>query len=72
MLYLTRKIGESIRIGDDIEVHVAEIKGKAAKIGLRFPVGVSVLRGEVFERVRAENQAAAAGGDLMASFFRKH
>lgn len=71
MLYLTRKIGESIRIGDAIEIQLADVKGKTAKIGLRFPAGIPVLRGEVYERVHAENTAAAGvdTASLLQRFF---
>ncbi len=60
MLYLTRKIGESIVINDDIEVTVVEIRGKSVKLGLTFPATASVYRREVFERIRAER---ALGGE---------
>ena len=54
MLYLTRKIGESIVINDDIEITVVEIRGKSVKLGLTFPSEVSVYRREVYERIQAE------------------
>jgi carbon storage regulator len=60
MLYLTRKIGESIVINDDIEVTVVDVRGKSIKLGMTFPEDVSVYRREVYERILAE-QAGAAG-----------
>ncbi len=54
MLYLTRKVGESIVINDDIELTVVEIRGKSIKLGLTFPSDVSVYRREVYERIQAE------------------
>lgn len=54
MLYLTRKIGESIVINDDIEVTVVDVRGKSIKLGLTFPEDVSVYRREVYERILAE------------------
>ena len=54
MLYLTRKIGDSIIINDDIEVTVVEVRGKSIKLGLTFPEDVSVYRHEVYERIQAE------------------
>ncbi len=54
MLYLTRKIGESIVINDDIEVTVVDVRGKSIKLGLTFPNDVSVYRREVYERILAE------------------
>jgi len=59
VLYLTRKIGETIVINDDIRVTVVEIRGKSIKLGFTFPSDVSVLREELYERIQAENRAAA-------------
>ena len=59
MLYLTRKIGESIIINDDIEVTVVEVRGRSAKLGFTFPADASVLRKELYERIQRENRAAA-------------
>lgn len=59
MLYLMRKIGESIVINDDIELTVVEVKGKSVKIGFVFPPTASVLRKEIYEKITAENRAAA-------------
>lgn len=59
MLYLTRKIGESIVINDDIEVTVIDVRGKSIKLGLTFPSDVSVYRREVYERIQAEKAAEA-------------
>jgi len=66
MLYLTRKIGESVMINDTIEVTVVEVRGKSIKLGFTFPQDVSVLRREIYDRVQAENRAAAAEGDTDA------
>ncbi|WP_422367576.1 carbon storage regulator CsrA [Pelagibius sp.] len=63
MLYLTRKIGESVIINDDIEVTVVDIRGKSIKLGFTFPSDATVLRREIFERIQEENRAAAAVGD---------
>mgnify|MGYP006300858031 CR=1 FL=1 len=62
MLYLTRKLGESVVINDEIEVTVVEVKGKSAKLGITFPEHATVLRREVYDRIQAENAAAAAAG----------
>ncbi len=68
MLYLTRKIGESIVINDDIEITVVDVRGKSIKLGLTFPQDVSVYRREVYERIQAEKaaEAAAEGGAVAA------
>ncbi|MEQ8370355.1 MAG: carbon storage regulator CsrA [Alphaproteobacteria bacterium] len=63
MLYLTRKVGDSVIINDTVEVTVVEIRGKSIKLGFEFPPDTTVLRREVHERIQAENRAAAAGGD---------
>ena len=67
MLYLTRKIGESVIINDNIEVTVVDIRGKSIKLGFTFPPEATVLRRELYERIQAENKAAAAaaGGDAL-------
>ncbi len=62
MLYLTRKIGESIIINDDIELTVVDVRGKSIKLGLTFPSDVSVYRREIYERIQAEKAALAATG----------
>ncbi len=66
MLYLTRKIGESVIINDNIEVTVIDIRGKSIKLGFTFPTDATVLRREIFERIQAENRAAAEGGEALA------
>lgn len=70
MLYLTRKIGESVIINDDIEVTVIDIRGKSIKLGFTFPATATVLRREIFERIQEENRAAAAGSDALAEVMR--
>ncbi|WP_419902519.1 carbon storage regulator CsrA [Kiloniella sp.] len=60
MLYLTRKIGESVIINNNIEVKVVDIRGKSVKIGFTFPEDATVLRQELHERIQEENKAAAA------------
>ncbi len=64
MLYLTRKVGESVIINDEIEVTVIDIRGKSIKLGFTFPEHATVLRREIFERIQAENRAAAAQESL--------
>ena len=59
MLYLTRKVGESVIINDGIEVTIIEIRGKSIKLGFNFPSDATVLRKEIYDRIQAENRAAA-------------
>ena len=58
MLYLARKVGQSIIIDNRIEVTITEVKGHTVKLGFVFPADVSVLRKEVYDKISAENQAA--------------
>lgn len=64
MLYLTRKIGESVIINNNIEVTVMEVRGRTVKLGFIFPEDVNILRKELHERIMQQNIAAAEGGDL--------
>ena len=59
MLVLTRKAGEGIVIGSDIRVTVLELQGRQVRLGIEAPSDVSVHRGEVYERIREENELAA-------------
>ncbi len=51
MLTLTRKVGESIRIGDDIEIVVKEIRRNQVRIGIVAPRDVAIFREEVYEAI---------------------
>lgn len=59
MLILTRKNGESIRIGDDIVIKVVELDNRHVKLGIEAPRSVSVNREEIYQRIQKENEAAA-------------
>ena len=59
MLILSRKIGETIRIGDDIAISILEIRGNQVRIGVKAPRDVSVHRQEVYEMIQEQNQQAA-------------
>jgi len=56
MLILTRKSGETITIGENIQIRVLGVKGGQVRIGVDAPREVSVNREEVFERVQAEEK----------------
>lgn len=61
MLVLTRKIMESVVIGDEIEVYILEIKGDRVRLGIRAPREVTVHRKEIYEDIlRANVEAASA------------
>lgn len=59
MLALSRKAGESIIIGNNIEVMILESKGEQVKIGIKAPRNVSIYRKEIFEQIQASNKEAA-------------
>ena len=54
MLILTRRLGERIHIGDDIEILPIEVRGNQVKIGIDAPKNVAVHRSEVYERIKKE------------------
>jgi carbon storage regulator len=60
MLYLSRKVGESIVVNNTVIMTVTEVKGKSVKIGFSFPADVSILRKEIYDRISAENAAAGS------------
>ncbi len=70
MLVLTRKLNESILIGDGIEVKIVQIKGTGdnavIRLGISAPREVSILRKEIFREVAAENQSASKAPDQAA------
>lgn len=62
MLVLTRNVGESVVIGDDIVVKVVEVRGDVVRIGVEAPAAVRIYREELYRELVAANLAAAAGG----------
>jgi carbon storage regulator len=60
MLILTRRAGEALRIGDDIEVTVMAVSGSQVRIGIHAPREIAVDRAEIAERKRRDREAAAA------------
>lgn len=60
MLVLTRRRGETVTIGHDIEVVVLEIKEDQVRLGIKAPKAMPVHRKEIYEAIKAENLRAAA------------
>lgn len=74
MLILKRKIGESIMVGDDVEITLLEKDGDTVKIGINAPRSIRVFRKEIFEEIKAANQTALHApimGDLLKEFKNK-
>jgi carbon storage regulator len=59
MLVLTRKVNESIMIGDSIEIVVVEVHGEQVRLGIKAPRSIAVHRREVFEAIQRENITAS-------------
>ena len=70
MLILTRRVGESVVIGEDVTVTVLGVKGNQVRIGINAPKHVAVHREEIFERIkngRAAGDRAGSDSDTPAS-----
>ncbi|MDT4332691.1 carbon storage regulator CsrA [Methylomonas sp. MED-D] len=59
MLILTRRVGETLMIGDDVTVTVLGVKGNQVRIGVNAPKDVSVHREEIYERIKKEQSEAS-------------
>ena len=58
MLILSRKVGESLILGEDIRITVLAVRGQQVRLGLEIPAEVSVFREEIYLKVREANTAA--------------
>lgn len=66
MLVLSRKSNETIKIGDDIEIRILEVKGDSIRIGIEAPKSIDILRGELVQSITETNTEALT---LDASLF---
>lgn len=61
MLILTRRIGETLMVGDEVTITVLGVKGNQVRIGINAPKHVSVHREEIYQRIQQEKQGGGAG-----------
>jgi len=59
MLILTRRVGETVMIGDDVTITVLGVKGNQVRVGINAPKTVAVHREEIYERIKREQQGEA-------------
>ncbi len=73
MLVLSRKINESIMIGDGVEIKIVDVSGRSVKIGIDAPKDVSVHRKEVYEAILNENIEATKKENIVSfiDFFKQ-
>jgi carbon storage regulator len=67
MLILTRKLNETIMIGDKIEISVVEIKGDHVKLGIQAPKNVKVYRQEVYLAIQEENIKSLSSLNILSN-----
>ena len=66
MLILTRRVGETLKVGNDVDVTVLGVKGNQIRIGIKAPKTVAVHREEIFERIQREAELAARSNQSKA------
>ncbi|MEM2144975.1 MAG: carbon storage regulator CsrA [Candidatus Jordarchaeaceae archaeon] len=72
MLVLSRKKGESIRIGNNIIISIVERYGNSVRIGIQAPPEVPVYREEIYQKIVQQNQLAISVKEEAEEFIKKH
>ncbi|HYW92023.1 MAG TPA: carbon storage regulator CsrA [Gammaproteobacteria bacterium] len=63
MLILTRRVGETVMVGDDVTITVLGVKGNQVRIGVNAPKNVSVHREEIYQRIKREQESGEERDD---------
>lgn len=71
MLVLSRKSHETIKIGDDIEIRILDVKGDTVRIGIEAPKSVDIVRGELLEDITKTNKEALVADLSSLSKYKK-
>jgi carbon storage regulator len=71
VLVLTRKTGEAIQIGDDIEIIILSVKGDQIKLGVNAPKNIEIHRKEIYVSIQEENEQASKGINNLFDIFAK-
>jgi carbon storage regulator len=63
MLILTRRVGETVMIGNDVTVTILGVKGNQVRVGINAPKTIAVHREEIYERIKREQEGNSDNGD---------
>jgi carbon storage regulator len=71
MLVLSRKNGESIKIGENIEITIISSKNDQVKVGIKAPNNIEIYRSEIYDQILTENQQASKDISSLLNFLKK-